>query len=193
MRSDSLFANQLDLNLRDVLTSLFLFLCLIVVIERNMELNCRYLSFNTRLNTLSVPTKARRTVNLYNFLLLMSYFLIFDYYFIVFLPYEFWKPHPDTRRIQNKSVSFLRVFHRTFARFMSGTCYNLYHFGYINLVCFCLYRPENLAIWICLMRLVLCPDIHPNPGPAHSNHLAGFFYLFVTGTLTPLVKMISLV
>ena len=78
----------------------------------------------------------------------------------------------DSRRIK-KLVALVRVFHSIIASTTSSAYYRTNHLCYVNLVCFCHYPLETLAIWIFLMRLVLSPDIHPNPGPAHSNQFAG--------------------
>ena len=46
----------------------------------------QYLTFDTQLNTLTVSAKERRNDNLDHCLLVLSYLIIFDYYFVVFLP-----------------------------------------------------------------------------------------------------------
>ena len=38
------------------------------------------------------------------------------------------------------------------------------------------------------MRLVVCPDIHPNPGPAHSNNFTDGFLSFCNWNLNTLSK-----
>ena len=38
------------------------------------------------------------------------------------------------------------------------------------------------------MRLVLCPDSHPNPGPTHSNNFIGGFLSFCNWNLNTLSK-----
>ena len=47
---------------------------------------------------------------------------------------------------------------------------------------------ETFAVWISLMRLILCPDIHPNPGPEHTNIFAGGFLSFCNWNLNTLSK-----
>ena len=172
LRSET-FVNHLDIS--NILLLTYITMCLIIVIVLNMDLNCRYISFNTRLNTLSFSNKDKSTGNLHFFLLFASYILIYEYYFIVFLPFEFWNVYLDTRRIRKKSIIFVRMFYSSIARTTSDTCARLNFLVYINIVCFCHYSFETLTIWIFLMHSLLCPDIHPNPGPAPSNNLAGGF------------------
>ena len=40
------------------------------------------------------------------------------------------------------------------------------------------------------MRLVICPNIHPNPGPAHLNNFTGWFSSFCNWNLNTLSKYI---
>ena len=64
----------------------------------------------------------------------------------------------------------------------------LTYFVYINIVCFCHYPYEILAIWFLILRLILCPDIHPNPGPAHLHNFSGGFLSFCNWNLNTLSK-----
>ena len=185
LRSEAL-VNHLDIS--NILLLTYITMCLIIVIVLNMDLNCRYISFNTRLNTLSFSNKANSTGNLYPFLLFASYILIYEYYFIVFLPFEFWNVYLDTRRIRTKSIIFVRMFYSSIALTTSDTCARLNYLGYVNIVCFCHYSFETLTIWIFLMHLLLCPDIHPNPGPAPSNNFTGGFFSFCNWNLNTLSK-----
>ena len=86
LRSET-FVNHLDIS--NILLLTYITMCLIIVIVLNMDLNCRYISFNTRLNTLSFSNKAKSTGNLYLFLLFASYILIYEYYFIAVYPLNF--------------------------------------------------------------------------------------------------------
>ena len=125
---------HLHIDLPNILTLFFLCMCLTVLIVLNIDLNCRYLSFDTRLNTLSVSTKAKRTENMYFSLLFSAYFLIFEYYFIVFLPCEFWMVHLDAHRIIKIPVILMRMFHRETTNTTLYVCYNLIGFTYIAIV-----------------------------------------------------------
>ena len=195
MRSEAL-VKHLHLDISSIFMTTYVIMCLIMLIMFNIDLNCRYIPLNMRLNILSISTKEHKTENLYLLLLFSSYLVIFEYYFIAFLPCDFWRINLDTRKIRKKSAFLVRMIHSKIATTTLDSCHRLHHLFYINIAVICNYPLETLAIWIFLMRLALCPDIHPNPGPcpehAHSN-LAGGFYHFVTGTLTPSVKMISLV
>ena len=147
MRSEPL-VRHLILEKSAIFKLSYLCLCLTTLIMLNINSNCRYLSFDTRLNTLSVPTKANRTENLLFFVFFSVYLLIYEYYFVIFLPCEFWKVHLDTRRIRKKSTALVRKFHSLNANTTLRGCSRLFHFGYINLACFCNYPLETLATWI---------------------------------------------
>ena len=82
----------------------------------------------------------------------------------------------------------MRVFHSLIASTISGAYNGTNRFCYVNIVWFCHYSVEISATWIFLMRLVLCPDIHPNPGPVHSNNFAGGFLSFCNWNLNTLSK-----
>ena len=166
----------------------YLCLCLIMLIILDIDPNCRYVPFNAPLNTLCVSTKANKNGNICFLLLFLSYLLIFDYYFIVFLPCDFWRSHLHTRRIRKKLGALVRAFHSIIASTITGVCNRTNHLCYVNLVCFCHYPMETSAIWIFLMHAVLCPDIHPNPGPPQSNHFAGGFLSFCNWNLNTLSK-----
>ena len=127
LRSEPI-VKKLQIELMTIFTLSYLCICLITVIVLNIELNCRYLSFSTRLNTLPVSTKVSRNENLYFCLLFTSYLLIFEFYFIVFLPCEFWKAYLDTRNIKNKSLAFLRLSYGKIASITQGACYRLIYF-----------------------------------------------------------------
>ena len=162
-----------------IFTATCLCICLTTLIVLNIDLNCRYLSFNTCLNTLPVSLKVNKTENLYFLLLFISYNLIFEYYFIVFLPCDFWKIHLDTKRIIKKSVAPVKMFHCIFANTTLDACFRVHHLVYTKIVRLCKYPLETFAIWIYLMRLALCPDIHPNPGPPHSINFTGGFFIIL--------------
>ena len=160
--------------------------CLTVLMLCNIDLNCRFITFNTRLNTLVVSTKTR-TVYLNFSILLLLYLILFEYYFLVFIPCEFWKGRLSVRRI-TKSVFFVKMFHNLIARITLSASYRLRYLVYINILCFCHYPHQILAVWLFLIRLTLCPDIHPNPGPAYSNNFAGGFLSFCNWNLNTLSK-----
>ena len=170
MRSEPLVRHLL-LEKTTILKLSYLCLCLITLFMLNINLKCRYLSFDTRLNTLPGSTKVNRTEKLLFSVFFSVYLLIFEYYFVVFLPL-------DTRRIRKKVIALVRKFHSLNANIALGACYRLFQFGYKTLVCFCHYPLEIFAIWICILHLTLCPDIHPNPGPTHSNQFVAGFLSF---------------
>ena len=98
---------------------------------------------------------------------------------------EFWKVDLDIQRITKQTVILVKMFHGIVASTASCACI---HLDYTTIAC-CYHFPfETLATWICLMRLALCPDIHPNPGPTHSSHFAGGFLSSCNWNLNTLSK-----
>ena len=173
MWSDPL-VKRLKIEITCVLPTILICVCMGVHIISHIDLSCRFISFDTRLNTLTVRAKQKGCDDFDFCLYVASYFLIFDYYFVVFLPSEFINVHCDIRNI-NKVVNFVNITHKNMVSSMSCVCI---HLGYITLTCIHHFPLETLATWVCLMHLVLCPDINPNPGPVHSNNFAGGFLSF---------------
>ena len=163
-------------------------LCLFVFILSKIDLNIRYIPFNTRLNTLTALKKAKCHENLYFYILLILYVMTFEYLSIVLLPYEFCKIHLDFRKITQKSVLLVKMSHNLFAIITLGVCYSFAYLVLFSIFCIFRYPFETLAVWISLMRLALCPDIHPNPGPDHTNYFAVGFLSFCNWNLNTLSK-----
>ena len=98
----------------NILTLMLLCLCTFAFILSKVDLNIRYIPFNTRLNTLTASKKTRSNGNLYFYSLLLLYVTTFEYVFIVFLPYEFCKINLDIRKITHKSVIFVKMLRNLF-------------------------------------------------------------------------------
>ena len=73
-------------------------------------------------------------------------------------------------------------------KILSTTSCSCVQLTQINMSCMYHFSFETIAMWICLMHLVLCPDIHPNPGPALSNNFTGGFLSFCNWNLNTLSK-----
>ena len=150
MRSEVL-VKRLHIDITSILSLTFLCVCFSVHVLSYIELNFRFVSYNTRLNTLTVSAKKRRYDSVNLVLLLLSYFLIFESYFVIFLPVEFCYVDLDTRRITKKTVIVVKMFHGTVS---TASCAFI-HLGYTTTV-YCYRFPfEILAIWICIMHLAL--------------------------------------
>ena len=109
MRSEKL-ATRLEIEITSILTLTVLCACLSVHILPHIDLNCKFVSYNTRLNTLSISAKRRKQNNLNFFLLLISYFLIFESYFVIFLPFEC-KGDLNIQRITKRIAFLVKLFH----------------------------------------------------------------------------------
>ena len=150
-----------------------LFLCVIALILPNLDLNCRFISLNTRLNTLSVSKKTCQTDNWNLLLLFLSYLTIFEHYFLIFVPYEIFKAYFDIHYAAKQSLGLFILFRSSIANITLGVCYRSTYLVYLVIVWSCHYPYEILAIWFLLLRLILCPDINPNPGPFHLKNSPG--------------------
>ena len=176
---------RLEIEITSILPITILCVCLFVHLLSHIDLNCRFISFNTQLNTLTVSTKKWKPNNVNFYLLLLSYVLIFESYFVIFLSFDFFKVDLDIQRVTKKLVILAKLFHGQIVRPTLCGCVRL---GYITILCIYHFLFETLEIWIFAMRLSLCPDIHPNPGPARSNNFAGGFLSFCKWNLNTLSK-----
>ena len=157
---------------------------MVVHILSQIDLNCRFITFDTRLNTLTVSVKEKRHDNLDYCLLVLSYFSIFEFYFVVFLPLNLSQGDFDIRMF-TKVATLFKTFHMAILNTTSRSCI---HIAYITIACMYHFPFEVISIWVCLLHLVVCPDIHPNPGPAHSNNFTGGFLSFCNWNLNTLSK-----
>ena len=98
MRSEPL-VRCMEIEITRLLPLTILCGCVAVYVLSRIDLNCRFVSFDTRLNTLTVSAKEMINVKLDLVLLILLYLLIFDYYLIIFLPFDFSKVNPDIRAI----------------------------------------------------------------------------------------------
>ena len=111
---------HLEMDITSILPLMLICVCLVVHILSHIDLNCRFISFNTRLNTLTVSAKERSHDKLNFYLLFLTYLLIFEYFFVVFLPFEFWKVNLDLQSITKKTVIFVKMCHNSVAN--TATC-----------------------------------------------------------------------
>ena len=109
-------------------------------------------------------------------------------FLLIFFPYEVCNIHPNIRGITKKTFLLIKIIHNIFGNIILGACYRFMHLGFFSIYCLRHYPFETLAVWISFMRLVLCLDIHPNPGPAHSNQFAAGFLSFCNWNLNTLCK-----
>ena len=72
---------HLHIDLNNIFMLFLLCMCLIVILS-NIDFNCRFVSFSTRLNTLK-PKSTKNTSQLF-LLLFLSYVMLFEYYLIIF-------------------------------------------------------------------------------------------------------------
>ena len=171
VRSETLM-KHLQMDISCILTLTFLCVCVTMLLLSKIDLNCRFVPFNVRLNTLAASARSSRSRNVQLFLCFVLYLIIFDLFLIILLPYEFFNIKLDNL-IVRQSIIFMKMFHGALASIILKVCYRLTSFAYINIISFYHYPHEILAIWYLLLRITLCPDVHPNPGPDHTNIFAG--------------------
>ena len=106
-------------------------ICIVVHILSQIDLNCRFITFDTRLNTLTVSAKEKRHDNLDYCLLVLSYFSIFEFYFVVFLPLNLSQDDFDIRMI-TKVATLFKTFHMAIINTTSRSCI---HIAHITIAC----------------------------------------------------------
>ena len=121
MRSEPL-VKHLQMGIMEIFQITFLGLCSFIFIFSQIDLNIRYISFNTRLNTLTI-SKKKCNKNLYPFLLLLLYLGTFEYFFVIFLPNEYLKINLDIRGITKIYFLLVKTCHNLFANITLGACY----------------------------------------------------------------------
>ena len=144
----------------------------------------RFISFNTCTNIPTSAPSCRGTTYRYLllFLLLLSFFIIFDFYLAILLPREFFEVKLLTKNRMNHASMFVKVFHCCVSNI--SLCLALRRLTYLNS-----YPCEVLALWNCLVRLILCSDINPNPGPINPEpQFQNNFLNFMSWNLNSLAK-----
>ena len=186
MRSEPL-VKHFQLGKMEIFQITFLGLCSIIFVLSQIDLNIRYISFNTRLNTLTT-SKKKCNKNLKLFLLLLLYIGTFEFIFVILLPNELFKTLFDIRGTTKLSILLVKICHNMLANITLGAYYRCTYLICLSIVYSFDYPFETFAVWISLLRLILCPDIHPNPGPEHTNIFAGGFLSFCNWNLNTLSK-----
>ena len=123
---------HLHIDLNNIFMLFLLCMCLIVILS-NIDLNCRFVSFSTRLNTLK--PESSKTASQHFLLFFLSYVMLFEYYLIIFLPYEFFNVHLNKVRVKNLNV-IVKMVHCGVANTTLFVYHRLTFLGYINKVCF---------------------------------------------------------
>ena len=141
-----------EIEVTSILPLTLLFVCVAVHIFSHTYLTCRFIAFDTRLNTLTVSATERRHDNLDYFLLVLSYLLIFDYYLVIYLPLNLSQIDLEILRIKKVATAF-KIFHMTFVSTTSNLCI---HLAYITIACMYHFLFEIISIWVCFFRLVFC-------------------------------------
>ena len=95
---------------------------------------------------------------------------------------------PSHPRCYKKSILLVKIFHNSFGSITFGACNRFTRLSFFSIAWFCHYPFETSAVWISLIRLALCPDIHPSPGPNHTNTFVGGFLSFCNWNLNTLSK-----
>ena len=147
-------------------------LCVLILLTLDISLySYRFVSFNTTTNNFTSASKQQLSSSYRNLilpLLILSFLIIFDFFFIILLPSEFFEVQLLTKQRMKLACRFVSIIHCCFFNisfyvYKRIACLVLVILTYLNL-----HPCEMLALWYFLMRLFLCPDIHPNPGPTKS-------------------------
>ena len=173
MRSEPLVKHLL-MDISSILTLTSLSVSIVMLLLSKIDLNCRFIPFNTRLNTLATSARNSQSSNSQLFLFFALYFITFDHFLVILLPAEFFSIKLDNQTVR-QSVIFVKMFNCVFASVILKVCYRPTSFTYINI---CYHYPyEILAIWYLLFYLTLCPDVHPNSTRSYQHFCGGLSFV----------------
>ena len=124
--------------------------------------SCRFIPLNTCTNTLTSASKCLSSTyrNLHLFLLILLFFIIFDFHIIILLPREFFKVQLLTKGRMKQACTFVKIFHCCFFNISFYAYKRIAYLILVSLTYLTSYPCEVFALWYVLMRLVLCPDIN---------------------------------
>ena len=128
-RSEPLVRHLL-MDLSSILTIIYLFVCVTMLLLSKIDLNCRFIPFNTRPNTLAASARSSQS-SASILLIFVLYFIIFDHFLIIILPSEFFNIKLDNLTV--RSVIFVKMFHCPLASTILNVCYRLTSFTYTNI------------------------------------------------------------
>ena len=181
---------ELASTLKIFLISIVLGLLILSILVKSLY-SCRFISLNTCTNTFTSAPKrlssAYRTLHL--LLLIISFLIIFDFYFIILLPREFFKVQLLTKSRMKQACRIVKIFQCCLCNislyaYKKIACMILVSLVYLNF-----YPCEVFALWYFLMRLILSPDIHPNPGPIHRGpQFQNNYFNFMSWNLNSITK-----
>ena len=130
----------------------------------------RFIHFNTALNVL--PRVRNHKLNYKTMFLLFSvllYFMVFDYYLIILMPSWFFNVKIFNKHRISFFISFSKISHQCI--FNSALCgFKILRVFFIHFYYLCLCYCDIFSLWCVILHLVLSLDVHPNPGPFHSNN-----------------------
>ena len=116
------YVKHIQMEKADILIIAFLWLCLTAFFLSNVDLNVRYIPFNTSLNTLNVSTKVKNNDSFHFLLLFLLFLMIFDFVSVLFLAQEYCN-NLDIRNVRKTSVVFVKMLHYAFASITMGAFY----------------------------------------------------------------------
>ena len=113
------------------------------------------------------------------FLALFFCITVFHFYFSIFLPNELFEVQLLTKSRTAVVCNLLKVFQHCIFKLFVYTYMSVARLVSINFTYLHIYPYEMPVLWLFLMHLTLCPDIHPNSDPIHpiNNYWEDFFHL----------------
>ena len=122
-------------------------------------------------------------------LLTLTLFIVFDIYFIIYLPRELFDCQIFTKFTMSKASKFVKMFHINVSIIITSCAYKSKTLILFNAKCLYTYPNEVLAVWYIFLSIILSPDIHPNPGPTlANNNYVGSYFSFCNWNLNTLSK-----
>ena len=120
MRSEP-SVKHLQMDISSILTLTLLCVCVTMLFFSKIDLNCRFIPFNTRLNTLVTPERNSQSRNVQLFLFFVLYLIIFDHFLIILLPSEFFNIKLDNLTVR-QSVICVKMFNCVLASAILKVC-----------------------------------------------------------------------
>ena len=154
-------------------------------ISTGIHFTCRFLSFNTCINTVRQEKCRNQKGGSLLLLLIILYLSIFDFCLVILLPSEFlniWYLPIKKRALLSRCVKFINNWIFIISLSALKQIVFLVNFGFMAS-----FPYEKLAIWYALLHIILSADIHLNPGPSPTTHnYCGGFFSFCNWNLNSL-------
>ena len=108
---------------------------------------CRFVSLNTPINICPKASLGLNTAYKNLMLLTLTMFIVFDMYFIIYLPRELFDCQFLTKVTMSKASKFVKIFHINVSFIITSCAYKSKTLLLFNAKCLYSYPNEMLAVW----------------------------------------------